>query len=338
MPAQIRTLVLILFVVLLPSTTIAGPRLRGMNVAPGLTESDIEDLAALGPNVVRYQLYGAADDDNEDEWFAWLFAKLDELDRLLPHFESHSIKVIVDLHFPPGGYESREVPAQHRLFSERWCQRAFQRAWVMIAQRYRNSRGVFGYELASEPSQRFVAPGLADWNQLAARTAEMVRAIDGSRPIIIHPPYGNPDRLNRLKPIDVSNTIYTFNWYHPKSFAAQGLDGRKTGLTYPTQRNNVRTLRAKLKPVIRFQKKHRVQMYVGEFSVVRWAPGSSGAAYLRDSISLFEARRWHWTYQIFREADVWSVEHGGEPSERARSSQPTERLQVLLSFFARNQR
>ena len=41
--------------------------------------------------------------------------------------------------------------------------------------------------------------------------------------------------------------------------------------------------------------------YIGEFSVVCWAPEGSGEQYLRDVMELFEQRGWSWSYHAFRE-------------------------------------
>ena len=87
-----------------------------------------------------------------------------------------------------------------------------------------------------------------------------------------------------------------------------------------------------MKPAIDFQKKTGCQLYVGEFSVIRWAPGGSGVNYLKDVLSLFETNRWSWTYHAFREWPGWSLEHEGPKSETkgAASYNGTPRTATVL--------
>jgi len=77
-----------------------------------------------------------------------------------------------------------------------------------------------------------------------------------------------------------------------------------------------------------------MQMYVGEFSVIRWAPG--GDKYLSDLLEVVESHGWDWSYHAFREWDGWSVEHGSDPNDHARTDQPTARKQVLLKWLRQN--
>ena len=98
---------------------------------------------------------------------------------------------------------------------------------------------------------------------------------------------------------------------------------------------------AVLAPVTAFQARYHVPIYVGEFSVVRWAPPGSGARWLQDVVDLFEARHWSWTYHAFREWHGWSLEHGGtfwmngmEPPPEA--AKETDRAKVIRRALGRN--
>jgi hypothetical protein len=66
------------------------------------------------------------------------------------------------------------------------------------------------------------------------------------------------------------------------------------------------------------------------------APGA--ANYLRDCIELFEEYGWDWTYHAYREWDGWSVEHGSDPNDHQPTAEPTDRKQLLLSWFAKNEK
>jgi hypothetical protein len=92
-------------------------------------------------------------------------------------------------------------------------------------------------------------------------------------------------------------------------------------------------LRKALAPVREFQQKYQVPVYIGEFSVARWAPG--GELWLKDVIDIFEEYGWDWTYHAFREYHGWSVEHGESQSDNS-LKKTTPRKEVLLNYFSRN--
>lgn len=96
-------------------------------------------------------------------------------------------------------------------------------------------------------------------------------------------------------------------------------------------------MEAALRPVVEFQQRFGVPIYVGEFSAIRWAPNGSAARYLRDAIAVFESHGWDWSYHAFREWQGWSVEHDEDPAHTNRASFITERQQILRDAFARNE-
>jgi len=97
-------------------------------------------------------------------------------------------------------------------------------------------------------------------------------------------------------------------------------------------------LRRALRPAIEFQRDYGAHIYIGEFSAIRWAPGDSAERYLRDVIDIFEEQGWDWAYHAFREWHGWSVEHGGDKANTARSATPTAREKLLREWFAKNQK
>ena len=113
-----------------------------------------------------------------------------------------------------------------------------------------------------------------------------------------------------------------------------------TGIAYPGKIGNTQwnrdQLRRVLQPVREFQLAYNVHIYVGEFSAIRWAPGA--VDYLRDCIELFEEYGWDWTYHAYREWDGWSVEHGDDRKNGQPAKEPTDRMQLLRSWFARNKK
>ena len=83
------------------------PVRRGVMLGNNLTEKDYRDLAAYGANLGRAQLVRAWGQVNTDldleEYDRWLNSRLDRLEQEFQWAEQNGIRLIIDLHSPPGG-------------------------------------------------------------------------------------------------------------------------------------------------------------------------------------------------------------------------------------------
>ncbi len=320
------------------------PRLRGV-MSPNVFRE--EDLRVLGgewkANVIRWQLtrnWGRAGTDRDlAEYDRWLAGRLDELDRALDACRRHGLRVVIDMHSPPGGrHADNDLAIFHEpLYQDHWVAH-----WEKMARRYRGHPAVWGYDLINEPVQnRPSPPGVADYLGAQARAARAIRAIDPDTPIFIEAAeWDSPEGFRDLEPVDASNVIYQVHMYVPGEFTHQGVKGEWKPTAYPGVINGTTwdrdRLRAVLQPVREFQRAYNVHIFVGEFSAIRWAPGA--ADYLRDCIEVFEEYGWDWTYHAYREWDGWSVEHGPDPKDHQPTAQPTDRQRLLREWFGRNVR
>jgi hypothetical protein len=321
------------------------PRLRGTMIGPNVSQQDLRVLGGQWKaNHIRWQLIwggfprSPADNGDLAAYDAWLESALTHLDKLLPVCAELGIQVLIDLHTPPGG---RNDSSECRLFHEARFQDAFDRVWAKIARRYQGQKAVWGYDLVNEPVEGVVADGLLDWHALATRTARRVRSIDPQHAIVVEPaPWGGPQALEFFDPLPVDRIVYSVHMYLPFKFTHQGIYGNPSGVHYPGvidgKQADRQELRKLLAPVIAFQRDYNVHVYLGEFSAIRWAPGQSGANYLRDAIEIFEENGWDWAYHAFREWDGWSVEHGPDPKDHTPAKTPTDRQRLLRSWFAKN--
>lgn len=322
------------------------PRLRGV-MSPGSFRD--EDLRVLGQewkaNLIRWQMtrnWGKAGTERDlAEYDRWIDAELADLDQALEACGRYGIKVVVDLHSPPGGrYENRDMA----MFFEPLYQDHFVAVWERIARRYLGNPVIWGYDLVNEPVQSEPSPaGVADYLGTQVRAAKAIRTIDPERTIIIEASqWDSAGGFRELDPVDVPNVVYQVHMYHPGSFTHQGVHGKapEGGITYPGtidgQFVDKEALRRHLQPVREFQLAYNVHIYGGEFSAIRWAPGDSAYQYLRDCIELFEEYGWDWSYHAYREWDGWSVEHGPDRDNRQPTSEPTDRKRLLLGWFAKN--
>jgi len=319
------------------------PRLRGVMYGPKGREEDLRKLAEWKGDLIRWQFYwydGTFPEKRLDLalYDKWLEETIAGVDRLLPLCESLGIRVVIDLHTPPGAGES----GQWAMFEKEAYQKKFIAVWDRLASHYKDQPAIWGYDLVNEPVEGKVAAGLFDWRALSELVARRVRAIDPHRAIIVEPgPHGGWGNLAFFEPIDVPGIIYSVHMYEPMAFTHQGvLGGTPTGQEYPGSIGGVLWNKDKLmevlEPVRQYQKDYNVPVFLGEFSAPRWAPGDSAARYLRDCIEIFDEFGWDWSYHAFREWHAWNVELGPNMDDPAPAPVPTTREQALRLGFSRN--
>ncbi|NMC63912.1 MAG: glycoside hydrolase family 5 protein [SAR324 cluster bacterium] len=320
--------------------THADNLLRGAAVTESIDEAGIAKLGSLwNANAVRYQLIydGVVDNSTEESYNEWLDRALLRLDELLPIFEAHKLKVVLDLHYPVGGYVSRKSPSWHRIFAEKWAADATVAVWRKIATKYADNQTVYAYEILNEPAERKVSKGLKNWNLLALEIAEAIREVDTMHRIIVSPKYGNSEFFTAFKPLKVKDVDYTFHFYYPRNFTHQGLYGLKKGVKYPSKNQNKNSLTKTMRKAVRFMKKYKVKIYVTEFSVVRWAPAKTGGRYLADLISTFERSKFSgWVILGFEDQSPFTVDAGSDPKDASPQTTLTDRAKVLIRYFRKN--
>ena len=309
----------------------AASQLRGcMLPVRATTENDIAALASWGATLVRFQMIRnwSAEDDNRDipEFTAWLDTRLANLEDVLRWAGARGMKVVVDLHVPPGG--KRPGDRQMNMFEEDRFADAFVEIWRRIAARFRGNAAIYGYDLINEPWQHHRVRH--DYWTLQRRAAEAVREIDPSAPVIVEAnQMAAPAAFAYLSPLLMENVIYQVHLYKPEEYTHQGVRGSASGLRWPDPGRgwDKDFLRRELEPVREFQLRHGVRIYVGEFSAIAWAEGAEN--YLRDCIELFREYGWDWTYHAFREWAGWSVEHEGADAAHLVPSSDNPRKRVL---------
>jgi len=317
-----------------------------------ITGQDIRDLADWNVTLLRYQVVdGLKDPLDVQEYERWLDRCLDKLDTLMPLLAEKNIRVIIDMHFPPGGRYKHAPktgssdtmggePERFRMMDDPVYREAFLAAWKKIAARYRDNPNIYGYDLMNEPVQRRDAR--FNWLQLQYDAACAIRKIDGETPVIVENNYMCAPYNFDITPFPLKNIIYQIHMYIPVDYTHQGLfDLKNYTADFAGRRWNYRDrgwnkerLRQVMAEPVEFQKKYGAKILVGEFSVVLWAPG--GADYLADLISIFEDNRWDWCYHAFREFEGWSLEHDGVPGAVG-PSQTNDRKKILLQSFKKNQ-
>jgi endoglucanase len=304
------------------------PVVRGFMVGGDWSEKTFKDMSSWGANVVRLQLdpVNLAKPFKLPFWDAWPQV-LDEIEQAVKNANKYGIKVVVDLHVPPMPkiMEKSEFD-KPELWHDPELDSSFLRFWTDVAKRLKPyNKGIWGYDLLNEPLDRSQLPWEPkQWRPLAVNLLKAIRAVDPDVWIIYEPGPGSLDRgFDGLVPLPDTHVIYSVHSYYPGEFTGQGLDyvggfdrtdlSKKKDVHYPSKINGVyydkSEIEKALAPAIDFAKKWHVPMYVGEFSVIRWAPKADAVQWLKDSVDIFEQLGWSWSYHAFREFNGWSLEN-----------------------------
>ncbi len=327
---------------------------RGFMVG-GFDTAAAEAIRKWGGNVIRLQIspIGFARGRGTDWESAWP-AYLDDIEKKVGIARDHGLKVVIDLHGAP-------MPGVRGDYTEMWVhpdlEKNFLKVWRDLATRLKPySDTIWGYDLYNEPLDRNQLPAAPkEWRPLALKLLKAIREIDPEVWIIFEPgPGGGSGGLRGMYPLPDYRVIYSTHFYTPHEFTHQGILNiagtdlaralEKINVKYPGEINgrmyDKAALERSLKEVDDFLAKYPVPYYIGEFSVVRWAPEGSGEQYLKDVIELFEERNWSWSYHAFREFHGWSLEHDGQywmpgmPEPKRVGDSP--RGAVVREFLKRN--
>jgi len=318
------------------------PRLRGAMVHPDITEQDLANFADnWNGNLIRYQLFRMDPIAPETDFVSydnWLDEILGKTDHVLLWAKQHHVKVVVDLHSPPGG----KFPSTGNLFSNPQAQEHFLEVWKKIAQRYKGNQTIWGFDLVNEPNDDQVSPDCKNWQDLALAAGKVIREIDPDRTLIVEPPKnGGASGWEHFNPLPLDHVVYSFHVYDPLRFTHQHVFNPKESIvTYPGEIDktlwNRDTLLKAMQPAIDFAQRYRVHMYVGEFSAIRWAPGAE--KYLADVTSIFEEQGWDWSYHAYREWQGWSLEVGTVENDPKSSAEPTARFEAVEKWWKQDQK
>ena len=311
--------------------------LRGVMLpADDCKEDDFRTLRDWGATLARFQMTRSQEvSANRDlaDYRRWVSSRVDHLlTDVVPWARAAGVRLVVDLHVPPGG---REDGRDMVMFYDRTYANAFVDVWTNIAARCRDIDVIWAYDLINEPMQRREALPGCDYLSLQEAAARAVRAVDPKMPIVIESNgMDSPANFPFLRPFDLKDVIYQVHMYDPGAYTHQGVHARSAAewkpAFYPdrTKGWDKAYLKRMLKPVWDFQQRHGAVIYVGEFSAIAWAPNAD--SYLRDCISIFREYGWHWTYHAFREWDGRSVEHRAVDWKRMLPDGDTPRKRVLV--------
>lgn len=333
---------------------------RGFDVdASKVTQQDIKDLAKLHANLVRVS-FNNLPMLEQQEPYSLNKKSFNKLDQILDWCERSHIGVVIDPHTFPGTVSKWTILPSDLFWKDyRWHKLSID-LWSEIAKRYSHRGDVIaGYDLLNEPNvpAQIVKGGPMDVNALLAKLVSAVRRYDTTHYIILEG-IGGPDRLGYWRymiegvrtlelPKD-ERLVVSVHVYNPFEFTHQGIPTNPkevfklpplTSDKYPGtiagtywDKERIRRL---LSPVVEFQKKHNIPIFIGEFSAARWT-GDSGNRYLQDLIDIFEENGWGWAYHAYRASPVWDPEMSNYDLNDQKHYTDTPRLRLLQAAFKAN--
>ncbi len=317
------------------------PKFRGVDTAiSNWTEKDFIDLKAWNVNIIRYQMLPYKRPINTRELFSeWIDAEMPKIDAFLKLVEKYGMKAVIDLQVGPGT-DNSEL-GSNRMSWDLRDQDLLIEVWRKMSAHFKGNKSIYAYDILNEPREDdyvYTPGGGVEWQLLLERAIKAIREIDPDTPILVEATcWSGPNGFRQLKPVNGKNLIYSPHFYSPHLYTHQGIHDKRPPCKYPGviagEQWNKERIRKELEPVIEFQRKYNVPMYIGEFSVVAWAEG--GDQWLKDSIEVFEEYGWDWCYHSFREYYGWSLEQEGGPKDH-KPSADNARKRVMLEFFGRN--
>jgi aryl-phospho-beta-D-glucosidase BglC (GH1 family) len=255
----------------------------------GITKRDIDSLAAWGFNSVRlpmhYNLYTLPiEEEKVAEENTWLEEGFKMTDDLLKWCEANKLYLILDLHAAPGGQGndaniSDYDTSKPSLWESEANQNKMIALWRKLAERYKDSPWIGGYDIINEPNWNFTGTNNngcdeslnAPLRALQVAVTKAIREVDSNHLIFIE---GNcwGNNYNGIFPLWDDNMALSFHkyWnYNDKNSIQKMLD-------YRTQYN--------------------VPIWLGE-------SGENSNVWFKDAISLVESHNIGWAFWPMKKVD-----------------------------------
>jgi hypothetical protein len=250
--------------------------------------------------------------------------------------------------------------ANYSVWTEQDAHDAWSEMWRFTADRYGDSPVVVGFNLVVEPHvntlidprgrlepidvQTEAEGTLMDWNAFAADMTAAIRQVDPDTPIIVNSlHWGSAEWFAALRPTGDARTVYSFHAYEPDIYTHQ--DEGEIEISYPSTVQDRREtiefdrnwIEEEFQPVIEFEQKYGVPIFVGESGSMRWVPGA--VEFHSDLTAIFEAHGWNHVYYVWRTDDNgwdgFNLERGTDPANHS-TIPDNPLLAVYLDRWAQN--
>ena len=264
-----------------------------------LREDDIRIIKSWGANCVRvpfnYKLV-----EFEDRPFSFNEEGLKYLDRIVDWCERHSLYCILDMHAAPGAQNPdwhSDCSGEPELFTNDANKDRYLRLWHFLADRYKDSSAVAGYDVLNEPVVKMREERTV--KELYERVTKEIRDADKRHIIFLE---GNfwAQRINFLGRPKDDNTAYSIHAYPPTNFTFN----LARDLRYPARARDITLSKNMLNmlaaPYINFVEKNKVHLYAGEFGVNARGGHYGEIKWVDDILKVFTKHNLSWTYWTYK--------------------------------------
>lgn len=239
-----------------------------------VTEDDYRDIAASGAfNCVRLSLWHKV--FREDG--GWELLKLHCL-----WARRHGLRIILDMHSPPGGYQSNGYRGS--FWRSGKMQQDLMDFWIQAARIFKDDPVIAAFDIMNEPKP----PADKDWLTFAASTLEAIRKAGWNRPVIIEASMLVDGWDKTSKPFNDCSVIYDTHFYTPWSFTYSG----ESSYGHSCADYGKRVLDAEFikehieNDLLAFAKKNNVPVNIGEYGVSEKALAAGGEKWLADVLGV----------------------------------------------------
>lgn len=196
------------------------------------TAESYRKMKALGFNTVRFYInYGLFESDEgpykyQETGFEWLRQNI-------RWAKENGIYLIVNMHYPQGGYQSNGEGLE--LFEKKSNQKRLAALWNAIAREFAEEPAILGWGIVNEPVPLYdgksAESSLKTWEELANNLVEAIRKADKNHIIFVEKANGIKDSdgnwygtdLEHYYPeINDGNFAYEAHFYEPLWYTHQG--------------------------------------------------------------------------------------------------------------------
>ena len=281
-----------------------------------VTEDDYRDIAAAGFNCVRLNLWHKVfRDDGGWEWLKLhcLWAR------------RQGLRIILDMHSPPGGYQSRGY--RGGFWTSPQMRDALIRFWVKAAGTFKDDPVIAAFDLLNEPKP----PSEKEWLIFAANTLKAIRQAGWDRPVLIESSMTQDvDGWSAMsEKFDDAGVIYDTHFYTPWSFTYAGkAPYGKPCADYGHRVLDAAFLKDQLEnDLLAFARKFHVPVNIGEFGVSEKALSALGDRWLSDVLGVMNQQAINRQYFCWVIYGDFAIEPGW-----FRLSPPARRDRVLATL------
>ena len=177
-----------------------------------ITEDDVAYIASLGMDHIRL---GFDQVVLEESPFVYRQSILSLLHRFTEWCQKYGVRPVLNLHKAIGNY--CDIPDERGLMQNEELQSRFVALWSMLEDEFSGQEDV-AVELLNE----VINATAEEWNAVASKTIDAIRAKNAERVIVVGGvDWNNPSALPHVRLYDDENVIYTFHCYAPHEFTHQ---------------------------------------------------------------------------------------------------------------------